>query len=170
MRAEYLVFGDWDNCTVRLDFDDTPLGEVKLWAFKALMFFKLGGFRIDQSSENVYTVTDDQDREVYKYVKSSYLVVFDRRVSWTVNVHVMNWVALESRNEDLRRYVRMQCIKETSTIRSSNKLEKPPPKFAFRFGSQDGQIEKFLEVRKFIRDHVDVREIEPLELPSWITD
>lgn len=29
-----VVFGDWDKETVMLDFDCTPLGEVKLWAYR----------------------------------------------------------------------------------------------------------------------------------------
>lgn len=62
----------------------------------------------------------------------------------------MNWVALESGNDNLQRYVRMQCIKETSTVRISGKNKKPVPKVVFRYGSQDKQIKKHLETRKLL--------------------
>jgi hypothetical protein len=64
----------------------------------------------------------------------------------------MNWVALESRNEGLQRYVRMQCIKRTSTVRLSHRGKKPSPEVVFRYGSQDGQIRRFLDTRRFVLD------------------
>lgn len=82
-------------------------------------------------------------------------MIFDRPVKWETNVKIMNWAALESGNVNLQRYVRMQCIKGTSTARSSvkkGKREKPVPRIVFRFGEQDRQVRKFLETRKFILD------------------
>jgi hypothetical protein len=73
-------------------------------------------------------------------------VVFDRPVDWTRNVHIMNWVALESGNENLKRWVTMQCIKETSTLRYSKKGNKPIPKVVFRFGSQNRMIRRLLKL------------------------
>jgi hypothetical protein len=69
----------------------------------------------------------------------------------------MNWVALESGNENLQRYVRMQCIKETSTVRISKKNKKHVPKVVFRYGAQDKQIKKFLETRKLLLDFLKGR-------------
>jgi hypothetical protein len=86
--------------------------------------------------------------------RASYLLIFNRPVSWTKNVHIMNWLALEvgleSGNENVRRYVNMQCIKENSTVRISRKDKKSPPKVIFRYGSQDKQIRKFLATRRFL--------------------
>jgi hypothetical protein len=144
-----VVFGDWSKDTVRLDFDDTSLDEVLLWSYRATFFFKLEGYIILESSMKNYVVK--QKRKIfYRFKKGSYLVIFNRPVDWNKNVHVMNWVALESGNENLQKYVRMQCIKETSTVRISNKGKKPIPKIVFRYGLQDKQIKKFLETRKFI--------------------
>jgi hypothetical protein len=67
-----------------------------------------------------------------------------------LNVRIMNWVALESGNENLQRYVRMQCIKETSTVRISRKGKKPVPKVVFCYGLQDKQVRNFLETRKLL--------------------
>lgn len=143
------VFGDWDTDTVRLDFDDTPLEEVLLWCYRATLFFKLEGFIVLQSSVKNYVVKQN-GKFFYRYRKGSYLVVFNRPVDWSKNVHVMNWVSLESGNENLQRYVRMQCIKETSTVRISAKGKKPIPKIVFHYGFQDKQIRKFLETRKLL--------------------
>lgn len=149
-----LVFGDWDTETVRLDFDDTSLDEVRLWAYRATFFFKLEGFLILESSMKNYVVKQ-KGRIFYRFRKGSYLVVFNRPVDWSLNVHIMNWVALESGNENLQKYVRMQCIKETSTVRISRKGKKPFPKIVFRYGLQDKQIKQFLDTRRFILNFLE---------------
>ena len=149
MKAEYVTNGDWSNDTVRLDCDDMNFPEVLLWCYRALFFFKLEGFLILQSSMKNYVVKQKR-RIFYRFQKGSYLVIFNKPVDWSFNVHVMNWLALESGNENLQRYVRMQCIKESSTVRISKKGKKPIPKIVFRYGLQDKQIKKFLETRKLI--------------------
>jgi hypothetical protein len=146
-----LIWGDWSKDTVRLDWDDTPLNEVKLWGFRALNWFKLEGFIILESSRKNYVIKV-KGKILFKYVKSNYLVIFSRHVKWDLNVRIMNWVALESKNSGLQRYIQMQCIKKTSTVRISSKGDKPSPRIVFRYGCQDGQIEKFLETRRFILD------------------
>jgi hypothetical protein len=71
-------------------------------------------------------------------------------VSWGMNVHIMSWVAVESRLEKMRDYVLMQCIKESSTLRIGNKGEKLSPKIIYRLGKQDKEITNFLDKRKII--------------------
>lgn len=150
-----VTWGDWADDVVHLDFDDTPLCEVKFWAYRTCFWFKLGGFIILRSSMEEYVVKK-KGKVVYRYLKGSYLVVFDRSVRWKTNVKIMNWVALMSGNPSLQSYVRMQCIKESSTARCSKKREKrknkPIPKIVFRYGEQHRQVKKFLETRKFILD------------------
>ena len=128
------VLGYSDKSTVKLDFDDTPFKKVKYWALRAMRWFRLKGFVILKSSENHYHV------------------VFDRSVTWERNMHIVAWVALESGNEKLRSYLVMQCIKESSTLRISNKGEKPSPRIVFRFGKQDKQVKYFLSWRKQIKE------------------
>lgn len=161
LKAECLRvnLGDWDKETVRLDFDDTPIEEVKLWAYRVCFWFHLDGFIILRSSMKNYVVKR-KNKIIYKYRKGSYLVVFDRPVRWETNVKVMNWVALESGNPNVQKYARMQCIKKTSTVRISNKGDKPSPKVVFRFGSQNRQIKKFLETRAFILSFLEEQEKE----------
>jgi hypothetical protein len=145
-----IVWGDWDKETVRLDFDLTPLGEVKLWAYRVCFWFKLQGFIILRSSVKEYVVKK-KDRIIYRYLKNSYHVVFNRPVRWETNVKIMNWAGLESGNVDLQRYVRMQCIKGSSTLRVAPKGDKPSPRVVFRYGSQDHQIKCFLKYRRLVK-------------------
>ena len=151
VKGPRVVWGDWDKETVRHDWDDTPLGEVKLWAYRACFWFKLEGFVILRSSMKEYVVKK-KGKVFYRYLKGSYHVVFDKPVKWSMNVHIMDWAALESGNENLKKWAIMQGIKESSTLRVSVKGKKPAPKIVFRFGSQDRQVKKFLETRRFLLD------------------
>ena len=87
----------------------------------------------------------------FKSSDKSYYVVFDRQVTWVKNVHVMNWVALQSHNEKLKDYALMQGIKESSTLKVSPKGAKPSPRIVCRYGKQDRGIQNFLSVRKMIK-------------------
>lgn len=145
------TFGDWSRDTVRLDFDDTPLDEVKNWAYKACFWFKLEGFIILRSSIKKYAVKT-KGKTIHEFRKASYLVIFNRKVKWDLNVRIMAWVAIQAQNLNLKNYVLMQCIKRSSTVRCGRKGKKPSPKVVFRFGRQDGQIARFLETRSFILD------------------
>jgi hypothetical protein len=146
-----VTWGDWDKNTIRLDWDDTPISEVKLWTYRALVWFKLEGFMILRSSAKEYVVKS-KGKIIHRHKKASYLVIFGKPVHWDTNVAVMNWTALESGNQNLQNYVRMQCIKKTSAARISDKSNpfKPKPKIVFRYGSQDRQIKKFLETRQVL--------------------
>jgi len=98
-----------------------------------MRWFKLKGFIILKSSKN------------------SYHVVFDKKVSWRKNVHIMAWVCLLSKHKKLTGWFIMQCIKEGSTLRVSAKKEKPEPRIVYRYGSQNGQIAEFLAYRSLIK-------------------
>jgi len=127
------VLGYTDTETVKLDFDDTSFRTVMYWANRAMRWFKLGGYVVLKSS------------------KKSYHVVFDRAVSWSENLRVVAWVSLQSQNRGLIKWLIMQCIKQSSTLRVSMKNKKHPPRVVFRHGEQEGQIQDFLEYRKLIK-------------------
>jgi hypothetical protein len=127
------ILGYSDTETVKLDFDNTAFRLVKYWAFKAMRKFRLEGFVIFKSSDN------------------SYHVVFNRPVSWSENVRVVAWVSLLSHNEELTKYLLMQCIKESSTLRVSEKQGKASPRIVFRYGRQDKQMKGFLAFRGVIK-------------------
>jgi hypothetical protein len=123
------ILGYSDTSTVKLDFDDTPFKTVKYWALRATKWFRLRGFIILRSSKNHYHV------------------VFDRSVTWERNLPIVAWVALESGNPKLQRYLTMQCIKESSTLRVSSKANKASPRIVYRHGRENREIRNFLICR-----------------------
>lgn len=149
-----VIVGNWDKHIVQVDFDKMPLPEVKYWCYRACNFFRLKGFIVLESSKREFIAKEmgKNGKVTYRYVKRNYLAVFDRPVSWAKNCHIINWIALESGSEDLKKWVTMQCIKESSTLRLSPKIDKPIPKVVFCYGSQDRQIKRFLETRELVLD------------------
>ena len=127
------ILGITDQETVKLDFDQTPFRTVRYWAMRTMKWFRLKGFIILKSS------------------KDSYHVVFDKKVSWKENMHIVAWVCLLSQHKELTKWFLLQCIKEGSTLRVSAKKGKPEPRIVFRFGSQDGMIAEFLAYRKVVK-------------------
>jgi hypothetical protein len=75
-------------------------------------------------------------------------------------MHIVAWVTLESKSAMLQRYLIMQCIKESSTLRVSKKKEKPSPRIVFRFGKQDNEVKNFLLLRKIIKRIDKLRETQ----------
>lgn len=128
------ILGYSDTSTVKIDFDDTTFKSVKYWSLRAMKWFKLRGFIVLKSSKNHYHV------------------VFDRTVTWKKNLHIIAWIGLESGNTKIQRYLTMQCIKESSTLRISSKKDKPAPRLVFRYGEQCYEIKKYFEKRKLIRN------------------
>jgi hypothetical protein len=127
------IIGFSDTETVKLDFDETSFSWVKHWALRVMKWFRLRGFIILKSSGNCYHV------------------VFDRAVSWSENMSIVAWVALQSHNRGLNKWFLMQCIKGCSTLRVSFKREKPSPRIVFRLGKQDQQLRDFVRNRHLIK-------------------
>jgi hypothetical protein len=129
-----VILGTWETQTIQVDYDNASIVEVKYWAKRACDWHNLEGYVILKSS------------------KRHFHLVFDRKVDWSFNMKVLCWIALESGNLNLQKYVLMQGIKQTSTLRVSGKGNKKSPKIVYRYGSQDRQIKKFLDNRNFILD------------------
>jgi hypothetical protein len=123
---------------VKIDFDEASFSWVKYWALRTMKWFRLRGFIILKSSENCYHV------------------VFDRAVSWSENMGVVAWVALQSHNRGLNRWFLMQCIKGCSTLRVSLKREKPSPRIVFRSGKQEKQVKEFMKTRRIVKKIVKI--------------
>jgi hypothetical protein len=124
--------GYTDIETVKLDLDKIPFKQAKYWATRICSWFKLGGFAILKSSVNCYHV------------------VFDRKVTWNVNVKIMAWACLVSKHRGLTGWFILQCIKKGSTLRVSPKKDKPAPRIVYRQGRQDGQIRDFRNYRRLL--------------------
>ena len=127
------IFGLTDDEAVMLDFDDVTFKTAKYWAFRTMKFHKLEGFIILKSSENCYHI------------------IFNRSVDWSENMRIVAWVSLLSNNKGTQKYHLMQCIKQASTLRISDKKQKPSPRIVYKYGKQNDQIRSFLEYRKLIK-------------------
>lgn len=134
MSSQGNVKGYSDRETVKLDFDDITLIEVRKWARKTCYWFDLQGFMVLESSKNCYHV------------------VFDRSVDWIENVSIMAWTVLQSQNQGLNKWFVMQCIKKCSTLRISSKGRKPAPRIVHRRGSQSHEVSNYLNARNLSRD------------------
>ena len=144
------ILGYTDTKTVMLDFDHIDLDKVKYWAKRAMRYFKLGGFLILESSEKCYHV------------------VFNRKVTWSENMSIVASVTLLSHNQGLRRWQLMQCRKQSSTLRVSNKGDKPNPCIVYREGIEDVQIKAFLEYQELINNIMGY--INNLECSAIVTN
>ena len=130
MSTHNFILGYSSTDTVMLDFDLILYSTVRYWAGRTMNFHELEGYIILLSSVH------------------SYHVVFNRPVSWSENMRILAWVAQLSNHKKLQAYHRMQCIKESSTLRVSPKKGKPAPVVVNREGRQDREIAEFLEYRK----------------------
>ena len=128
------ILGYTDKETLKLDFDDTTFKIVRYWAYRTNNWYKLDGFMILISSEN------------------NYHVVFNRAVTWEENMSIVAWVCLESENEELKKWLIMQCIKKASTLRLSPKGDKKSPMILYEEGNQDKRIKNYLSLRQQIKD------------------
>jgi len=128
LKASKPNLGLTDRETVKDDYDDFKFKSVKYWAKRTCKWFKLNGFIILKSSENHYHV------------------VFDRYVSWIKNVRILAWVAIQTKSISKLRYLAMQCIKMSSTLRVV-----PSSRIVYRFGCQDHAVKDFLRYRQLIK-------------------
>lgn len=62
-------------------------------------------------------------------------------------MHIISWIAQQSKSRKVSGFVLMQCIKESSTLRLGCKGEKPFPRVVFRFAKQGGEIRNYLKFR-----------------------
>lgn len=127
------ILGVSDRETVMLDLDEMSFKSARDWAMFALEKYALKGFIILKSS------------------KKHYHVVFDRYVSREENLSITAWVGILSKSVPLLKYLAMQCIKMSSTLRVIPKDEKPSPRIVYRFGNQDHAVKDFLEFRQVIK-------------------
>jgi hypothetical protein len=128
------VFAFTDRITVKLDLDKTPFRRTVAIAKRSCRWLRLDGFIILKSSP------------------SNYHAVFNEPVTWERNVRCMAWVCCCAKFPvDLCRWVLMQCIKRSSTLRTRCKEEKQPPRIVFGYGHQDMMIAYYLKNRVFHR-------------------
>jgi len=77
--------------------------------------------------------------------------VFNGSVSWAKNMHIVSWIAQQSKSRKVSGFALMQCIKESSTLRLGSKGDKPFPRIVYRFGKQDCEIRNYLKFRGTVK-------------------
>jgi len=132
-----VIVGIDEKHTVMVDLDNMSFRKVKNLAESACSHFKLGGIIILKSSPNHYHV------------------VFDKPMRyWSDVLRVISWIGILADNPNVWKWVCMQAIKKTCTLRVSEKPTKngfkPKPRIVYRYGSQNQRIKAFLGKRKEI--------------------
>jgi len=148
-----VTLGDWDNDIIKIDWDNRFRCEVKRYSRMMCESSNLVGFMILESSSRTRHVLDEQlGKVVYKYKTKSYHTVFNEPVSYDKIISCLAWLCMVVKDQKLTDWFLMQLIKGTFTLRHGFKGKKSPPRIVYRYGSQDKQIKKFLDNRKFILD------------------
>ena len=146
-----VVFGDWDNDIVKVDWDERLLTEVKRFSRLMNERYNLDGYIILQSSTKKREIREQTlDHICYSYQSKSYHTVFNRVVSEKELNGILAWLCLFTKDNKLITWFLLQNIKGTYTLRHGFKCKKSYPKIVYRFGNQDKQIAKFLANRNFI--------------------
>lgn len=129
-KSNYVI-GYTDQETLKLDLDNLSIFKVKSIANWILSRFEMGGYIILRSSKNKYHA------------------VFDRTLEWGENCRIMGYVAwILGNNRNYEMWLIMQLIKKSSTLRISNKGDKPKPRIVYQKGEQADQIPIFRKYRK----------------------
>lgn len=142
------IVGYSDTSTVMLDFDNMTFKTAKYWAFRILRLFR--SRRTDK-----WTPEHKIDLQGFLVLKSSkrhYHIVCNKSVSWLENLNVIAWACLLTHKTELMKYLVMQILKSSSTLRIGKQGDKPAPRIVFRFGKQDNEIRNYLKWRRESRN------------------
>jgi len=119
------IVGFTDQQTVKLDLDKKGIKDAT-WITHLLMErYNLEGYIILESSPN------------------NHLAIFNEPVSWEDNTHIMGFAGWLIKTHDYDRWLTMQLIKRTSTVRVSPKGDKPAPTIVYEYGEADKMIAKY---------------------------
>jgi hypothetical protein len=129
-------------CTVMSDFDSDVYRNVKALAHRICNRYRLQGYLILLSSKNHFHV------------------VYNRRVSWAINMEILAYTCMQSGNKSLTAWFLQQCHKHYSSLRVNCKGRKHSPRIVYVYGRIDGQVRDYLEFRSLFKD------FEPNELSS----
>jgi hypothetical protein len=142
------IVGYSSTSTAMLDFDDASFKTARYWAFRILRLFR-------SRKTDKWKPQKRIDLEGFLLVKSSkkhYHIVYNRTVSWIENLNVVAWACLLTHKTELMKYLVMQILKGSSTLRIGKKGDKPAPRIVFRYGKQDSEIKNYLNIRKAFRN------------------
>jgi len=127
------IIGFTDQDTVKLDLDGIPIDGSEMIADYLLTRFGLEGYIILNSSGD------------------NHLVLFNRPVTWEDNTHIMGFASWMIKTEDFNRWLVMQLIKKSSTVRVSAKGDKPAPVQVLEKGTVDNCIQRYRQFVKLVK-------------------
>lgn len=135
-----VVIGYTSRITPMVDIDSQSLKKVKWVSMLAMKHFKLEGFIILNSS------------------KYNYHVVFNKPLKFEDCLRVAGWIGIMLNNPHIWKWVSMQAIKQSMTLRISpkklsKKKVKKRPEVAFEYGRKDKCISKYLNVYKWVQSN-----------------
>jgi hypothetical protein len=67
-------------------------------------------------------------------------------------------ILVEGKQKPLTRYLVMQPIKESSSLRIRKKKRKPVPRTVFKFGKQSNEIKNYLRFRRITREQFQIHQ------------
>jgi len=151
-----VIIGDCGNEIAKLELDRKyDLAQVKRIAHMLLNRYKLGGFKIYESSCKTQKIwnkeTDLKEKVIFKFKIRNYHLIFNRKMRSVSELHsILAWICLQTKDWDLIMWFLLQCVKQTVTLRTGFKGKTRPPKEVCRFGKQDKMIKEFEDNRQFI--------------------
>src|SRR5271157_1389410 len=109
-----VVLGDHDTDIVKIDWDERPIVEVKLYSRLMNERYYLDGFIILRSSITLHKVRDETlEKYAYEYTTKSYHTIFNRSVSHLELNSILSWLCLFTKDNKLITWFLLQNIKGT---------------------------------------------------------
>ena len=147
-----IVLGDHDTNIAKVELDENyGFADAKRIAFILNERHGLDGFMILCSSSTLKKIERaDYSGVAYRYRQKNWHLVFNRQVTFRELCSILAWLSLYLKDQNFDKWLKLQLIKGTFTLRHGFKKGKNPPKIVFRYGHQDKMIKQFLANRKFI--------------------
>jgi len=131
MTKKPTCLGYTDTNTIKIDIDNVKYDIIENCAKYFMKKYKLEGYIILESS------------------KEKYHLMFNKSVSWKRNINIVARIINSLRYEyNIMKWFTLQCIKQSSTLRMSEKGDKLSPRIITIVGKQDKEIKNYLDFRK----------------------
>jgi len=127
------IIGTFTKNYVQIDFDEMSFLDVIKICDAALKKWNLEGYIIIKSSKQHYHAVFN------KYFKK-----------WEDVAKIMSWIAIISENIKVKDYVLLQIIRKESTLRLTEKANKPKPRIVYRCGKHDKGILWYETIKKYV--------------------
>jgi len=132
------IVGFTTSNALLLDLDGTTLTETKTIANTYLERFNLGGYQIMRSSQNNYHIIFNN------YFEWKDVCTMLTKICWMFHYHK------HGSKPHLTNWVILQIVKQSCTLRISEKGKKKPPKLICTKGKTDRLINDYNQIREIV--------------------